>query len=216
MHYICADIHGENDKYEAMLKGINFTDQDTLYILGDVIDRKPMGVTILQDIMQRENVKMLLGNHEQMCLATLGPYSQFGARDLWRANGGSSTYREMVYHLSSAERIRILKFLAALPDHLDIEVAGQKYHLVHGFPGGNTEDRIWTRPEPDAPSPIPDKTTIIGHTPVCFLDPENKNREHFQIFYGDGFLDLDCGCGNETPKRRLACLCLETMQEFYF
>lgn len=31
---------------------------------------------------------MLLGNHKQMCLRTLEPNNEFGARDLWRMNGG--------------------------------------------------------------------------------------------------------------------------------
>ena len=72
MHYCISDIHGEFDRYQAMLEEIHLTDDDTLYVIGDAIDRAPGGIDILEDIMARKNVVMLVGNHEQMCLDTLG------------------------------------------------------------------------------------------------------------------------------------------------
>ena len=96
MIYCVSDIHGELDKLERMMELIRFSDADHLYIIGDVIDRGVMGVDILRLIMAAPNMTMLLGNHEQMCLDTLGPKNEFGARDLWRQNGGMPTYRELL------------------------------------------------------------------------------------------------------------------------
>ena len=98
MIYCVSDIHGDLDKLERMMELIRFSDADHLYIIGDVIDRGVMGVDILRWIMAAPNMTMLLGNHEQMCLDTLGPKNEFGARDLWRQNGGMPTYRELLYH----------------------------------------------------------------------------------------------------------------------
>ena len=53
MNYVCADIHGRWDKYQAMLDDLNLGEDDKLYILGDVIDRGEDGIRILQDIMKR-------------------------------------------------------------------------------------------------------------------------------------------------------------------
>lgn len=39
MYYAMSDIHGRFDKYKEMLSLIDFTPRDTLYVLGDVIDR---------------------------------------------------------------------------------------------------------------------------------------------------------------------------------
>lgn len=83
--YCVSDIHGELDKFERLLELIQLSDADQLYIIGDVIDRGAMGVDILQKIMAAPNMTMLLGNHEQMCLDTLGPHNEYGARDLWAA-----------------------------------------------------------------------------------------------------------------------------------
>lgn len=41
--YCMSDIHGELDKFERMLDLIHFSDEDHLYILGDVIDRGALG-----------------------------------------------------------------------------------------------------------------------------------------------------------------------------
>lgn len=212
MHYVMSDIHGEINKYRAMLQLIGLSPADTLYILGDVIDRKPSGVDILLDIMNRDNAVMLLGNHEQMCLDTLGPRSVYGSRQLWQSNGGSPTRRELLYMRTPEELADIIRFLLGLPEHLEVMVNGQAFYLVHGYPTEAGYGPLWERPDPDGPRPFPDKTVIVGHTPTVFL---TEQTDHFHIWHGDGIIDIDCGCGNQTEMRRLACLRLEDFAEFY-
>ena len=113
MIYCMSDIHGEYDRFQKMLELIKFSDSDTLYIIGDVIDRKPGGIDILKQIMSSNNMVLLLGNHEQMCLDTLGPNNVYGSRALWLQNGGSDTYRELMYMMTPTERHRIIMFLAS-------------------------------------------------------------------------------------------------------
>lgn len=211
--YCMSDIHGEIDRYHTMLERIQFSENDTLYIIGDVIDRYPGGIEILKEVMAASNIIMLLGNHEQMCLDTLGPFNVYGSRVLWQQNGGSSTYRELLYVCSVAERRKIIGFLMKLPDHLDIEVGGRKFHLVHGVPSNQPDDRIWERPAVDAPPPIEGCTVIVGHTPTCYMT--GNKEEIFRIWHGSGIIDIDCGCGHKTEYRRLACLRLDDMREFY-
>lgn len=214
MTYCMSDIHGELDKFEQMLARIQFSPEDHLYILGDVIDRGPAGVDILRIIMDAPNMTMLMGNHEQMCLSTLGPHSELGARDLWRMNGGMPTYRELRYHRTAQERREILHFLMDLPDQLTLEVGGQRFCLVHGYPGDDHDTRIWGRVEVDSCRPVPNSVCIVGHTPTVFLT--DRPDEDFSIWHGDGILDIDCGCGNrKAAHRRLACLRLDDMAEFY-
>ena len=214
MIYSVSDMHGDLDKFERLLELIQLSDADQLYIIGDVIDRGAMGVDILQKIMAAPNMTMLLGNHEQMCLDTLGPHNEYGARDLWRQNGGSPTYRELLYHRTPHEQNMILRFLASLPDHLDIVVGTQKFHLVHGCPSIDRETRIWGRVSAESRSPYPDVICIVGHTPTNFLT--RNEDEDFRIWHGDGIINIDCGCGHlRTEHRRLACLRLDDMAEFY-
>ena len=190
MTYCMSDLHGEKDLFDKMLEKIQFSSLDHLYILGDVIDRGPHGVE-------------LLGLHQEI-----------GARELWRQNGGMSTYRTLLYRRTSRDRHQILRFLAGLPDHLDITVNEQKFHLVHGCPGSDREMRIWGRVDENTVSPYPDTLCIVGHTPTVFLSCSPGSA--FSIWHGKGVLDIDCGCGHRNePLRRLACLRLEDMTEFY-
>ena len=53
MVYAVSDIHGCYDKYIDLLNKINFSPDDTLYVLGDVIDRGPDGFKIMLDMAQR-------------------------------------------------------------------------------------------------------------------------------------------------------------------
>lgn len=224
-HYVLADIHGEADRFYAMLEQIRFSDFDTLYILGDVVDRGPDGVRLLQEIMNIPNAVMLLGNHEYMMLQFFGPEATDVEISRWNRNRNAPTLAAYL-QLRSAEQLRILNFLMELPSHLEVTVNGRNFYLVHAFPGGNVHDEVWYRPEVNVPNPKPGYRVIIGHTKVLSLiKPEEKRAqfaadlesrgEHLRIYHGPGFIDIDCGCGYSMPIRALACLRLEDMMEFY-
>ena len=68
MIYVMSDIHGQKRRFDSVMEQINLQPEDTLYILGDVIDRNPDGIRILRQIMAMPNAKMVLGNHEYMML----------------------------------------------------------------------------------------------------------------------------------------------------
>ncbi len=213
MVYVMADIHGEDDRFHEMLRQIKFCQNDTMFVLGDVIDRGAGGIDLLIEIMDAPNMQMLLGNHEQMLLDTLGWHSYPGARQLWAQNGGNRTYRELLYHRTTMDRNRIVRYLERIPDEQTISVGGSSFHLVHGRPARHHDDRIWGRIEP-ADSYMSGPTVIVGHTPTPYLTMNHK--EPYTIYRGDGWIDIDCGCGNMTnPYRRLACLRLDDMCEFY-
>lgn len=82
MNYVVSDIHGHSKRFESILKQINLKETDTLYILGDVIDRNPDGIRLLRRIMKMSNVKMVLGNHEHMMLTAL-----YYPVELWSKSG---------------------------------------------------------------------------------------------------------------------------------
>ena len=63
MLYVLSDIHGNERRFRSILKQIDLRPEDTLYVLGDVIDRHPGGLRILRQLMSLINVRMLLGNH---------------------------------------------------------------------------------------------------------------------------------------------------------
>ena len=54
MTYIIADIHGEYDKFIEILDLIQLKDSDTLYVLGDILDRGPHPIKTLLKLMEMQ------------------------------------------------------------------------------------------------------------------------------------------------------------------
>ena len=71
MIYVMSDIHGQKRRFDSVMRQIGLRAEDTLYVLGDVIDRNPDGIGILRRIMAMPNANMLLGNHELMMMNAL-------------------------------------------------------------------------------------------------------------------------------------------------
>ena len=224
-HYVISDIHGESDRFHEMLEKIHFSDSDTLYIIGDVVDRGPHGITLLQEVMATPNMVMMLGNHEYMMLQYMHPDATDIDFRRWNKNGNAPTLEEY-NRLTEQEQQVILDFLKGLPTHIELTVNGTNFYLIHGFPGVNVHDEVWNRPTMDSPNPIPGSRVIVGLTPVRSLTVPKEEREaftadmvargeHIRIYHCEGFIDIDCGCGHEYPINALSCLRLEDMEEFY-
>lgn len=226
--YVMSDIHGAFDEFLQMLGLIDFKDEDTLYILGDVVDRGPKGVEILQYVMTKPNIRMILGNHEYMCMQFFKEDADRTVIRRWNRNGNFTTLAGFD-RVTSDEKEKILSFIEGLPSEIRLSVNGTDYILVHGFLGDNTHDRVWNRPSiAEKPALSTRERVIIGHTPVCeYVCPGTdedmyvysrkltESGDHFRIFHGEGFTDIDCCVGYGLSAARLACLRLEDGEEFY-
>lgn len=232
MTYVMSDIHGNVRRFESVMKQINLQLDDTLYILGDVIDRYPDGIKLLWRIMKMPNVKMLLGNHEYMMLQAIGDFKDTAeekanhiryalAMSRWYRNGGEVTHNQ-IKHIRKSHRAEIFQYLQQLPLNIDVEVNGIKYKLVHGSPVENYDNFGWNRREFPTVTDfavwnrwnecqyVPEGYVMIfGHTPTHFF----RSISPLQIWTNDEAIGIDCGCG--FADGRLACLRLEDMQVFY-
>lgn len=66
-----ADIHGEYELFTELLQKIELTTEDTLFLLGDSIDRGKDGLKLLKHTMLESNIVPIIGNHEYMALRCL-------------------------------------------------------------------------------------------------------------------------------------------------
>ena len=87
------------------------------------------------------------------------------------------------------------------------------YLPFNSVPGDNTNDRVWERPLNLGKAPFDDRMVILGHTPTCHLIDDFVSEA--KIIHGPGYIDIDCGCGHKIPGKKLACLRLDDMSEFY-
>ena len=230
MIYAVSDIHGCYKKYKKLLKKFNFGLDDTLYVLGDVIDRGPDGFKILLDMAQRPNVINLMGNHEAMAIRALShilcavqrgsgsALSEDGAEDveLWFYNGGELSLADFLW-LNEEETQTVWDYMTDMPLYQEVTAGGRQFVLVHGGLKNFSPSRplhdyepdeiLWCRPEQDT-AYYPDKYVVFGHTPVQLL---NRNAPA-KIYQKGNLIDIDCGC---VFSGRLGCLCLDTMEEIY-
>ena len=64
MIYVVSDLHGCYDKYKKLLDRLSLTENDSLYILGDIVDRGDGGMAIILDLAKRKNIYSYRGNHD--------------------------------------------------------------------------------------------------------------------------------------------------------
>lgn len=234
MIYACSDIHGRYNQYAALLAQLDLRPSDTLYILGDVIDRGPDGVTILQDMMVRPNVFPLLGNHEftaafclpwlmeeitEQSLAALDDTHLAALQD-WLLNGGGPTLQAL-RSLSTEDRQEILDYIREMDLYAQVEIGGRSFVLVHAgldhfapdkpLEDYELEDFLFCRPRPDQVY-YPDRYLVYGHTPTRLLWKQLGEPPSDTILRRDHQIAIDCGCGY---RGQLGCLCLDTLEEFY-
>ena len=231
MLYCMSDIHGEYEKYLQMLETIRFSDADTLYILGDMVDRGPAPVEVLQDVAARANVYPILGNHELMAREALARLTvdvteenaethlraeDFAALQEWLQNGGETTLRGF-RALEKDTRADLLDFLCDLPLYETAEAGENAFVLVHAGLGNfhpgkplsaySAFDLVWAgtnlskRYFDDANTYL-----VVGHTPTMCLAGAPK------IYRCQNNFCIDCGA---VFGGRLACLRLDDFAEFY-
>ena len=234
MIYVLSDIHGNERRLDSILAQIDLQPEDTLYVLGDVIDRHPGGIRILRKLMAMPNAKMLLGNHEYMMLRALGyPYDpgeetsgsvREAATRLWYRNGGKVTHNH-IKRIRKSLRLEIVGYLRSLPLNIDIEVNGKSYKLAHSAPAEEypnysgyrdlTHFAVWKRWGCDDTF-AGAYTLIFGHTTTRHY----QEAVPMEVWKGERRIGIDCGSGYpetgpDSAYGRLACLRLDDGKVFY-
>ncbi len=222
MKYVIADVHGDYEKYTKMLELIQFSEEDELYVLGDVLDRGEHGLKILQDMMLRPNVIPILGNHEYMASVAL-PWllkevteenlESFQSGDGeglidWIRVGGTATIEEFT-KLSRGEQLDVMDYLMEFSLYEIVEANGKEFVLVHAGLHNFSKEKnlddydlyelLFCKPDYDKVY-FPDKYLVTGHT------------VRKEVLIKNNHIAIDCGCGHGG---RLACICLDTLQTFY-
>ena len=236
--YVCSDIHGQYGLFLRALEQVGFSDGDQMYILGDVIDRGPDSIPLLQDVIRRKNITLLLGNHEFMMHQYLRRHSD-GSPWMHPANGGRKTLTAFSL-LPDGERREIRDFLSDLYLQIEVEAGGRAYLLSHSYyaDGGTKqwhdvcyEDvyrAVWESPWRSYRIHLSfyddGMEHIVGHKPVQTIDEEYwpggtmPEMPHYLHDPAHHISDIDLGCAvipflhdeslPESYRERYASACL--------
>lgn len=225
MNYVVSDIHGFYSKYLEFLNHVNFSNDDMLYIIGDIVNRGNNGIELLQDIMKRPNVLLIKGNHELMIMESLNEIidsdpcivSQIITEEVNIMPIEQEDTLISFSRLSKQEQSNIIDYLSSLPLYQEIYVNSQRYLLVHaGLPEFSnidinlySEEELLFGPHDFSINHYDNTFIIVGHIPTRFIKGAVMDR----IYTFNDSICLDCGLGFGG---QLGVLCLDTGTELYF
>ena len=196
MTYVMSDLHGEYDKYLSMLDKIKFSDDDDLYILGDVVDRGQKPVEILRDMSMRHNVFPIMGNHDKMAIDVLSwLLDEVNEEKLYKNIDNESVYRLMVWRMNGAqttidgfqklpkdERWFLLDYMKSFAPYDVVKAGGKTFILVHAGLGNpdifdrkkpldeySLHDLAFVRFDYDREYFGGDVYIVTGHTPTLTI-----------------------------------------------
>ncbi len=162
-----GDIHGCDTALDALLPLVSIISDDTVVVLGDVVDRGPGSRQVVERLLALAHecrLVMILGNHEQMMVESLGGG---GPVQAWLRYGGRETlasYGENPRNVPAA--------------HLDFLRSGRPYWETNGelFIHANLEPGValdkqseewlrWTHLSGHEAPLSSGKRVVCGHTP---------------------------------------------------
>jgi serine/threonine protein phosphatase 1 len=164
--FVLTDIHGSYQTFVKLLRKLDLRKEDQLFILGDMINRAPYSLFVIEKIaellIEGYSVYPLRGNHEQLVL-------EFAKNDEQKLV--SLAERQYSRHLLKNELLPkdIYKFFKTLPYFYELE----DFFLVHA--GFNTDvrdpftawrDMLWTRSMHYDKVKLKGKKVVHGHVPT--------------------------------------------------
>lgn len=170
--FAVGDVHGCCRTLRAMVEDvIRLGPDNTLYLLGDYIDRGPDSKGVLDYLIQLwhedYDIRPLLGNHEEMLL--MAAAGDDAARQMWFGNGGWGTMQQLGAETPADIPQQYIDFLTMLPRILTIS----GYVFVHAGLDFRTSDPIletsptamlWERDYRVDPAKLRGCTLVCGHT----------------------------------------------------
>lgn len=229
MIFVTSDLHGNLDGFIKLLEAIDLKDSDTLYVLGDVVDRGPKPLELLMEMAFRPNIIPILGNHDYVAFTVLSQLMDIaGGEDIndyldascfkllrwWMDNGGQVTLDDF---LAANEETRedTLDYLEEFTLYEETEAGGIKYVLVHAGinnfnPGKALEmysmnDLIFEKPDYGRVY-FDDKILVTGHTPTAWI----KGCPPQKVYRDNNHLAIDLSAENIVAAVRL-----DDGEEFY-
>lgn len=191
--YVFSDVHGHSAALRRVLERISPEPDDHFFCLGDMIDRGPDPVGVMRLTRELPNVRVLMGNHEDLMLQALGgddSVAQFN----WGINGGGIT-ADALAELDDDVADELVDWVRHLPRWAYARVAGQLYLMCHAgvrlsvptpeawddegirayFSAQSPEDLLWIREDFwGSDQSLADKNgegpiVVCGHTPTVYL-----------------------------------------------
>ena len=223
--YAFSDLHGDEFLWNSISNFLK--PDDVAYCLGDVCDRGPGGIKMMQEILKDKRIIYLKGNHEEMLLDAINTpnLDKYDLRIIEK-NGGLKTLQDYLA-LPQNEQEELKKQLKELPivtmwfnknnvSRVLLSHAGMSMNEVFTWEQEkHFKNYLWGRHhiEEDAWNNLvfPNIYIVHGHTPVQTIKP--GYGAEILITCNEHKYNIDLG----TPTSKTAVLLdLETFEPIYF
>ena len=228
--YVMSDLHGNYEGFMSILEQIKFSEEDELYVDGDIVDRGKGGIKILQYMMMQPNIYPIIGNHEYALMQVLDfvtqeiteeTISKIDEKTLqniieYQNIGGQVTLDEF-HKLSKEEQQDIMEYLKEFAAYEEISVKGNKFVIIHAGlinfrPERKLDDYqlyelIFKAPNYEKVY-FMDKYLVTGHLPTRAIEGAKPD----EIYMANNHIAMDCASGYGG---KVGCIRLDDFQCFY-
>ncbi|MCQ2318212.1 MAG: metallophosphoesterase [Bacteroidales bacterium] len=206
--WVIPDIHGCFQTLKQLVEeDIQLTKEDSLFFLGDYIDRGSDGKSVIDYIMsiqhQGYNVRYVIGNHEDFCLRSYEQDKKMfifkgSAQKEWEKYGGKATLNSFGVKRPCDIDEKYIDWMRNGEYFIELD----KYILVHAGMNFNIQNpfddvwsMMWIRDFKVDPIKTGGKKIIHGHVPI-----EYSMIETFIKSTNYGFIALDNGVYYKDKK----------------
>lgn len=231
MIYVIGDIHGDKEKFDSMMEKLFPTDNDTVFVLGDIINIGDSSIELLQDMMYRPNVYPVLGEHEYMAKKVFPLLAEFSSIDeaneklqgenkelfeKWLKMKSEKTTEDFL-SLDEEGKESIIDYLSEFEPFEEISAGGKSFVLCHAGINNFEEDKDLSEYDEEdfvfaktdySTIYFADRYLVTGHTPTAVIDRSLTGK----VYSKKRHLAIDCGCGYGG---RLAAVCLDKLKVYY-
>lgn len=209
-HFAISDIHGCCETFLALLAKLELVAGDTLFLLGDYIDRGMQSKQVIDHIWKLQaagiQVHCLRGNHEQLLLDSIlerknnkkeGKTDESKFQHWFTRCGGLETMMSFDCHHPLEIPLKYRRFFEQLPFHLSYKNylfvhAGLSFRLHPQKPLDDTHALIWERywyGELDYKW-LGERILVHGHTTIT----RAEILKRLEAMPQKQFLNIDNGC----------------------
>ena len=142
--YVLSDVHGHLAPLDRALSRVSPSDDDRVFVLGDMVDRGPDPVGVMRLVRDLPGSTVLMGNHERLMLDALARPDDTLALYNWVSNGGDATHRAFA-SLGVQARVDLFEWVDALPLRAHAFVGDSPYLFAHAGirPGVTGAPDVW-------------------------------------------------------------------------
>ncbi|MBO5714871.1 MAG: metallophosphoesterase [Clostridia bacterium] len=199
MRYFVSDIHGEYELFRKLLVKINFSNQDEMYICGDIIDKGDSSIKLAKYISSFSNIHCIIGNHELAFLKYYHSILETSPSDF------EEVLKKLQAYFSDDECLLdwdLVDWFDALPAYIESD----DFICVHAGIPLDEHQRLLSLSEVSVEELVHDRR---------FKDPNVAHNSPQCVFFGHTPTDSICGKSKVLGYRRNSKIPPKTIKDYY-